>query len=176
MTAHIQDVFQWPGWINSVGNVFKFLGPTLLIGLWIWWILGCLGALKILHMIITGEIKAPEPIMIILAVLEKILRKIFQEWCPKMFSACARCCEKCCTCCFGVTLCLLTGGRSRKDEVAVRKVGPGWRIPRTCNGMCRGAKLARKNHRKLIRMNKRKGMKNETPWYQKRYKCTCKVR
>lgn len=175
-TIFTQGEFQWPSWLSDLRDFFLFLGPTLILSLWIWWILGCLGALKILHMIITGEVKVPEPVMIALAVAEKILRKIFQEWCPRMFHACGNCCEKCTRCCVGTSLCLLTAGKSRKEEAVVRRVGAGWRIPRACNGMCKGAKLARKNHRKLMRMNKRKGMKRETPWYQKRYKCTCKVK
>ncbi len=172
----IQGIWAPPAWLIQLRDAFAVLGPTLLIGLWIWWILGCLGALKVLHMIITGEIKVPEPIQIIVAVIMKILQKIFQEWCPQLFNACGRCCEKCWSLCLCCSLCLLTGGKSRKEEALVRKVELGWRIPKSCDGMCKGAKLARKKHRKLMRMNKRKGMKNETLWYQKRYKCTCIVK
>ena len=127
-------------------------------------------------MIITGEIKVPEPVTIVVTVILKALQKVFQEWFPRAFQACSACCEKCVSCCVGWSLCVVTAGKSRKEEALVRKVGAGWRIPPTCDGMCKGAKFARRRHRKLMRVNKRKGMKNETPWYQRPYKCTCKVK
>ena len=52
----------------------------------------------------------------------------------------------------------------------------GWRKPVTCNGMCSGAKTARHNHRKQMRINKRRGAKSDAVWYQKPYRCSCKVR
>ena len=50
--------------------------------------------------------------------------------------------------------------------------------PATCDGMCRGAKAARRLFRRKMRLLKRKGI---TPpenaiWWQTKYECTCVVR
>ena len=50
--------------------------------------------------------------------------------------------------------------------------------PINCDGMCRGAKQARRIHRKKIRLLKRRGAKTEkmVAWWEKSYNCTCVVK
>ena len=177
-TPYIQNPFP-PDWLKNLGTFFKYAAPKFLMTFWILLMLLCLGVIKIVHLLITGDFKFPaaaEPVTMALMIAKQLLEKILKEWFPRAFQACTVCCEKSISCCFASTFCILTAGRSKKDEGLTRKVGIGWRVPRNCNGMCKGAKFARRKHRKLMRINKRKGMKNETAWYQKPYKCTCKVK
>lgn len=176
---HIQSPFP-PDWLKKLGTFFEVAAPKFLMMFWIILMLLCLGVIKIVHLIITGDFKPPpgavEPATAALMVAKQVLEKIIKEWLPRAFQACTVCCEKSVSCCFASCFCVLTGGKSKQEEVMTRKVGIGWRVPRNCNGMCKGAKFTRRKHRKLMRINKRKGMKNETAWYQKPYKCTCKVK
>lgn len=50
--------------------------------------------------------------------------------------------------------------------------------PARCDGMCKGAKKARNNHRKRLRINERKGIKakEDDVWWKHPYMCTCQVR
>lgn len=52
------------------------------------------------------------------------------------------------------------------------------RRPLNCDGMCRGAKQARRIHRKKLRVLKRRGVKpgKMLAWWEKSYNCTCVVR
>lgn len=62
------------------------------------------------------------------------------------------------------------GQEDMVDRGAVRPV--------TCDGMCSGAKKARRIHRKKLRMLKRRGAKETkvTVWWEKPYTCTCVVK
>ena len=48
--------------------------------------------------------------------------------------------------------------------------------PRVCDGMCRGARVARKTHRRKVRVLRRKGMAVSEAWWESGYECTCRVR
>lgn len=48
--------------------------------------------------------------------------------------------------------------------------------PRVCDGMCRGARVARKAHRRKVRVLRRKGMAVSEAWWESGYECTCRVR
>ena len=54
----------------------------------------------------------------------------------------------------------------------------GAQRPTTCDGMCSGAKKARRLHRKHLRMLKRQKAKDFeiTAWWEKPYTCTCVVK
>ena len=172
-----------PSWLQWLPNLFRTeTAVTLVLLFWIVLLLWCLGNIKILHMIITGQIDFPmvtEPITIVLSIVKGVLEKLFKEFLPEQYDACLTCCEKGIMRCCAKAFCILTFGRAQTNniEVAVeKKVGRGWRRPRNCNGMCAGAKSARRRHRKQMRINKRKGMKSDIPWFQKPYTCTCQVK
>lgn len=156
------------------GNFGKFVLVS-----WFIWLLGCLGCLKVLHMFITGQVSYPavsEPTMMVAQKGMEVMQKVSNEWCP----ACHRCVtgtfQRSCLCCFSCVGQLITGEKDQTPTtIATGDYERGWRRPKACNGMCQGAKMARRLHRKQMRINKRKGMKNETPWYHKKYECTCKV-
>ena len=167
------------GFLGKLKDVADFLkgnfGKFALAG-WFFFMLICLGFLKVAHMFLTGQVDYPaltKP----LKLVHTVTSKVFGEYCPKI---CGRCCEFCqryslCMCALTVTT--LTGQKDytaqARDDYLYKR---GWRRPRQCDGMCSGAKQARRSHRKQMRINKRKGMKNETAWFQKPYTCTCKVR
>lgn len=50
--------------------------------------------------------------------------------------------------------------------------------PARCDGMCQGAKKARREHRKKLRIKKRKGkkVKDDDVWWKEPYQCDCRVR
>ena len=48
--------------------------------------------------------------------------------------------------------------------------------PRVCDGMCRGARVARKAYRRKVRVLRRKGMAVSEAWWEAGYECTCRVR
>lgn len=172
-----------PKWLKWLPKLFRTeTAVTFALIFWIIFLLWCLGNIKICHMIITGQIDFPmvtEPIQIVLSVVKTVLTKILKEWLPEQYDACMNCCEKSIMLCCAKAFFILTFGRAKTNNIEVaidRKVARGWRRPRHCNGMCSGAKDARRRHRKQMRINKRKGMKNDIPWFQKPYTCTCKVK
>jgi len=160
----------------KTGNFLKKGGTVLLLTILIYYTISCIIGCKLLYMFVSGELGVPEPASMAMTVLKSAAQKVTQEWCPKMAQFCNACCARICACCYKWTCCVITGGQSMKDEALFRKVPTGWRVPKTCNGMCKGAKFARRNWRKLQRIEKRKGKKNEKPWYSKPYKCTCVVK
>ena len=178
INGELAKKFKWLADIRDfmVGNFGKFV-----LAAWFFHILLCLGVLKVLHMLLTGQVNYPaltNPAKKGLKLVYEMQKKIFDQWCPMVYSRVCGGCERCCLCCCAFFGQALTG---QKDHTATARQAAdfesgGWRRPRTCNGMCSGAKQARRNHRKQMRINKRKGMKNETAWYQKPYNCTCKVK
>ena len=170
----------FPDWLT---NMFRAeTAVTFVFIFWIILLLFCLGNLKILHMIITGQIDFPmvtEPVIMVLSVVKGVLTHLFKEFLPEQYDACMTCCEKSIMLCCARAFCILTFGKVQTNNIEIaaeRKVARGWRRPRHCNGMCAGAKDARRRHRKQMRINKRKGMKSDIPWFQKPYTCTCKVK
>ena len=155
---------------------------TIALAFWIMWLLWCLGTIKVIHMVITGELDFPvvtEPVLLFLNLLKMIVVYLFKEFFPEQCDACWTAIEKCVMMFCAKCLCVLTCGRIQANNIEVaseRKVGRGWRRPRHCNGMCAGAKDARRRHRKQMRINKRKGKRSDIPWFQKPYICSCKVK
>ena len=156
------------------GNFGKFVLVS-----WFLWLLGCLGCLKVLHMFITGQVSYPavsDPAMMAVQKGTEMMQKVSNEWCPALHRCMTGTFQRCCLCCFSCVGQLVTGEKDHTPTtIATRDYERGWRRPKACNGMCEGARTARRLHRKQMRINKRKGMKNETAWYQKKYECTCKV-
>ena len=150
------------------GNFGKFaLGGIFVLLLWI------LGICKVVHMIITGSINI-EVITNPLKLVVKLQNAVCQRILPGAGKACWSDSRRTCLCCFAKFSTTITG-ESDTDALGV-ETGRGWRRPQYCDGMCRGAKLARRRHRKEMRMNKRRGVYKDTPWYTKKYTCTCVVR
>lgn len=179
------QLWSWsmPRWLQWLPKLFRAeTAMTFVLIFWIIFLLWCLGNLKICHMIITGQIDFPmvtEPVTIVLSVFKSIATKIFKEFLPEKYDECMTSCERSIVFCCAKAFCVLSLGRAQTTNIelaAERKVGRGWRRPRHCNGMCSGAKDARRRHRKQMRINKRKGMKSDIPWYQKPYTCTCRVK
>ena len=156
------------------GNFGKFILLT-----WFVYLLICLGMLKVLHMLMTGQVNYPavsDPMMMAAQKGMEIQQKIVNKWCPACYKCVSGSLQRCCLCCFSCIGQTVTGKKDHKPTtVGISEYERGWRRPRACNGMCEGARTARRLHRKQMRINKRKGMKNETVWYQKKYECTCKV-
>lgn len=133
----------------------------------------CLGSCKVLHMLLTGQIDYPaltQPWKLALVCLQKVCGK----WCPMIFDRCGDCCQRHCLCVCAACVTTVTGEKAYTAQA--RDTKPGWRRPQTCDGMCSGAKQARRAHRQRMRINKRKGIKTETAWFEKPYTCTCQVR
>ena len=150
---------------NNVGKFILFS--------WFIFILMCLGGLKVVHMVITGQIDYPS-ITDPMKFIGEQHKKIMQEYIIPMCESCCECCSRYSLCIFSTTFATVT--MQKEHTAQARDTRKGWRRPRQCDGMCSGAKHARRAHRKQMRINKRKGMKNETAWYQKPYTCTCNVR
>ena len=185
-TFHKDDKFiNWEkglAWLNEVTNFLKSHFGKFVLASWFILLLLFLGALKVVHMIITGEIDYPavsEPTLMALQMVKNVVTKIVNEWCPKLRDCVCgygqRRCLKLCACCAR-----LTTGKTEFTETATNmsKLERGWRRPRKCNGMCAGARKARRNHRTQMRINKRKGVNidRETPWFSKPYTCSCIIR
>ena len=156
-----------------VGNVGKFVLVT-----WFFHLLVCLGALKVLHMFMTGQIDYPAittPVSMATKKVHEIQKKVCQKWFPQIYDCVTGTCERCCLCCCAFFMERVTGKEHIDTATDMSVYERGWLRPRQCNGMCPGARQARRLHRKQMRINKRKGMKNETAWYQKKYNCNCKV-
>lgn len=115
------------------------------------------------------------------------------QCCMKSTKKCCDCCCQCiqtvfgklCSCCFKATTdvawcCTVcaTGKNSLKyigtENIASSKA----RRPINCDGMCRGARQARRLHRKKLRVLKRRGARTAKmfAWWEKPYNCTCVVR
>ena len=156
------------------GNIGKFV----LIG-WFFHLLMCLGLLKVVHMLLTGQIDYPaltNPAKMGLNTVYKFQKTLCDKWCPVFYSLVCGTFQRCCLCCCAFVGQKVTGQKDHTPTIIEMKdYEKGWRRPRSCNGMCEGARTARRLHRKQMRINKRKGMKTETAWYQKKYECTCKV-
>ena len=157
------------------GNIGKFI-----LVWWFFYMLMCLGLLKVVHMLLTGQIDYPaltDPAKMALDKGLEFQKKLFNKWCPACYAFVCGSFHRCCLCCFACVGQAVTGEKDHTPTM-IQKADyeRGWRRPRSCNGMCEGARTARRLHRKQMRINKRKGMKNETPWYQKKYECTCKVK
>lgn len=165
-----------------VDKLKKIIGPltsSLATATIIILILLVLGIIKVVHMIITGEIQMPaasEPTQMAIQFAKNLAEKILKEWLPEAYDSCVSNCAKCTWSSYSMCFYVLTCGRFAKEAQLSKTVERGWRRPKRCNGMCTGAKVARRNHRKQMRMNKRKGMKNEMPWFAKPYTCTCKLK
>ena len=163
------------------GEFFKLHGGKFLILFWVYLMLCCLGALKILHMIITQELKMDfliNPLKVILAMVKQLASHVCKERFPAFYDNCCstigKCFRICCRrCCWAISC-----GRVSKIRRVMfrRRIERGWRAPPYCNGMCDGAKFRRSLHRRLMRVMKRTGQKKDTPWFSKKYICTCKVK
>lgn len=160
-------------WLYDILDVLNGNAGKFALGSWFMLMLMCLGSCKVVHMVLTGQIDYPALTKPWKCALD-CLQKVCGRWCPMMCDRCGDCCQRHCLC---VCAACVTGVTGKKAYTAqARDTKPGWRRPRTCDGMCSGAKQARRAHRKQMRINKRKGIKSETAWFQKPYTCTCQVR
>ena len=170
--------------LRSVQDFARFIGKNggaFLTIFWIALILLGLGVLKVIHIVMTGNvdikiIRLPifKAVGIIKYVIDYIWTELCPQYCDSFFSSIYRCFGSITrSSCFVLTL-----GEVNKEPPPKSYIGKGWRPPPHCDGMCKGAKFRRKIHRKEMRMNKRVGIKakKETPWFEKPYNCTCKVK
>lgn len=166
---------------KKLADFFKLNGGKFLIGFWVVFILICLGGLKIVHILITQEVKMDgiiDPIMAVVKKLKEWADYILKEWCPaycdNFWTSCLNCSRFSCRhCCWIITF----GRMSRiENRLYARRVERGWRVPPYCNGMCQGAKYRRSLHRRLMRVMKRTGARKAAPWFSKPYNCSCKVK
>lgn len=165
----------------SISEFFRLHTGKFLITFWVVMMLIFLGALKVVHIIITGEVKykaATDPIVIAVERAKEIGEYILKQWCPafcdNLCTSCGRCCRFCTRrCCW-----MMSCGAVEKDEPMLHKerIERGWRPPPYCNGMCKGAKYRRRLHRKLMRVMKRTGQRKDAPWFSRPYNCSCKVK
>lgn len=157
-----------------VGNIGKFVLVS-----WFFYLLLCLGLLKVLHMLLTGQVDYPaltNPATMGAKKVFQLQKKLFDNWCPSFYNCVCGTFQRCCLCCCAFVGQRLTGQKDHTPTtIQMNDYERGWRRPRACNGMCTGARTARRLHRKQMRINKRRGLKTETAWYQKKYECTCKV-
>lgn len=89
----------------------------------------------------------------------------------KVFSKCN---ETCSICTFGIIK-SAKGVKGKNKNVGIKISG---KRPTNCDGTCHGAKRVRRNHRKKLRLMKRKGLKIDKigPWWEKPYECTCVIK
>lgn len=163
------------------GEFFKLHGGKILIWFWVVMVLCCLGGLKVLHIVITQEVKMDamlNPAKEVARIGKEWADHILKEWCPafcdNFWTSCGTCCRFCTRKCCWVISCGRVSGMDK--ALQRRRVERGWRAPPYCDGMCEGARYRRFLHRKLMRVMKRTGQKKDTPWYSKKYNCTCKVK
>lgn len=73
---------------------------------------------------------------------------------------------------------IATGRNETKYIGRETEVKKNTRRPMNCDGMCRGARQARRMYRKKLRVLKRRGAKTAKmlAWWEKGYTCTCVVR
>ena len=167
--------------LQKLGDFFKNHGSKIVIMFWVVFILICLGGLKVLHMIITQEVKmdaAIAPSKEAMRIAKEWADWFFKEFCPthcdNIWTTCANCCRFSSRHCCWVLTC---GKVSRSPNMLHKtRVERGWRVPPHCDGMCEGAKYRRRLHRKLMRAMKRIGQKKDSAWYSKPYNCSCKVK
>ena len=169
--------------LKKAGEIFKLHGGKVLIMFWVWFLLICLGGLKVLHIVITQEVKmdavvnpAKEAARIGKEWADYICKEFLPTHCDNIWTTCENCCAKSCRCCCWAVSCGRIGRKKNLILHGRARVERGWRVPPHCDGMCDGAKYRRRLHRKLMRTMKRMGQKKDTPWYSKPYNCTCKVK
>ena len=169
---------------DNIIKVFRKHGVKIFITLWIVIVLILLGVIKVVHIVVAGNLGMgliTNPVRIIGGRIMDMMSFVWKEICPAACDSCwtstLNCSDTCLrNICFVLTLGLVE--RKREEiNVRVEKIERGWRPPPYCNGMCKGAKFRRKIHRKQMRMNKRAGIVGkETPWFKKPYHCSCKVK
>ena len=160
-------------WLKNALDFLNGYAGKFVLGSWFMMMLMCLGSCKVLHMLLTGQIDYPaltKPWKCALDCLQNVCGK----WCPMIIDRCGDCCQRHCLCVCAACVTTVTGEKAYTAQA--RDTKPGWRRPQTCDGMCSGAKQARRAHRRQMRINKRKGMKTQTAWFEKPYTCTCQVR
>lgn len=105
--------------------------------------------------------------------------------CSAICTGVATCAKTFCSCCCSTVLNVVWGvGVAAKGKDKTKYVGRENMVDRNakrpvnCDGMCTGAKKARRVHRKKLRMLKRQGAKATkiTVWWEKPYTCTCIIK
>ena len=124
-----------------------------------------------------------------------VLASLGNVRCPPCFSTllrglyygCCQCFRLFCSCLVDTAVDTVSGavdvitGKSTADNIGVGVESHSdinAQRPATCDGMCRGAKAARKVFRRKMRLLKRKGITppENAVWWQTKYECTCVVR
>ena len=160
--------------VKEVLDVFLNNFGKIAVMFWVVLVLFGLGILKVIHIIMTGNIKI-SAVNHLVNRIKECLHHIMNEWCPVVCAECWTGVGKCCSfcrrkCCFGL------GEDNEKDIPGKKQMDRGWRPPPQCNGMCKGAKYKRRTHRRIMRINRRTGGKGDVPWFHCEYTCTCKVK
>lgn len=168
--------------LKQLADYFRLHGSKFLIMFWVILVLICLGVIKVVHILITQEVKMDailtpwvEASRIAKEWKDYILKELCPTICDNFWTTCGNGCRICCRkCCWAATC----GKLVRREERIInrQRIERGWRAPPYCNGMCRGAKHRRQLHRRLMRVMKRTGARKDTPWYSKPYNCTCKIK
>lgn len=109
-----------------------------------------------------------------------VLGKGLYRGCRECFRVCCSCLVKEAVSTVSGAVDVITGKPLDKDvDVGIEdRSDINIRRPATCDGMCRGAKRARRLFRKKMRLLKRKGRKppENAIWWETKYECTCVVR
>ncbi|KAL5463657.1 hypothetical protein EMCRGX_G032572 [Ephydatia muelleri] len=160
------------GAFEKVGKWFKdtfdsgTLGTTIVVAIIVLLVIG-LGALKVVLVVYTGKLNLPAVpcctrcICGVAGALGECLKICLQNLKLDFLFCCTRC---------------LPGDKG--FTAAGAQAGGGWIRPAYCNGTCEGAGRARREHRRLLRMHKRRSLPTPPPevWWESPYTCTCAVR
>ncbi|XP_065919343.1 hapless 2-like [Dysidea avara] len=153
------------------GSLFGSIALSLLII----WVLVALGILKVIFILYTGQAKFP-----------------FEDQIKQFFLGILKCICICCkkgwieakktTIEAGTAAAALTGDidatLAAEDLIddTERELGLApTKRPRACDGMCRGACVARKSFRRKVRVLRRKGMAVSEAWWEAGYECSCRI-
>ncbi|XP_019853252.1 PREDICTED: uncharacterized protein LOC109582771 [Amphimedon queenslandica] len=156
-------------WLSDITDWFSSHFGALILFAIIAVVLILLGLAKVSLLIFAGQIALPA----------------MNQCCGAMSRCVSLCCSAFCICCTKTALntawkaSKLTSGKDTSRHVGQEDVvESGAQRPRTCDGMCSGAKKARRLHRKHLRMLKRQKAKDfeVTAWWEKPYTCTCVVK
>ena len=160
------------GGFEKVGKWFKdtfdsgTLGTTIVVAIIVLLVIG-LGALKVVLVVYTGKLNLPAVpcctrcVCGIAAALGECLQVCLRNLKLDFLLCCTRC---------------LPGNKG--FTATGTHIGSGWVHPTHCDGTCEGAGRARREHRRLLRMHRRRSLPTPPPevWWESPYTCTCAVR
>lgn len=176
-------------WLKDFSTWMKWNFGGIIISTWIILALFGLGILKVAMMLYKGMYYIIQYqyhyIHYIGEVSCPMCTKPAKATCQVIATIAAFCGSTLCNCLSRTTTNLAWGagvaarGKDRTKYIGREGlVSKNAKRPINCDGMCRGAKQARRIHRKKIRLLKRRGAKTEkmVAWWEKSYNCTCVVK